>query len=126
MKKPMTGLDVITIHGVRGFGRHGLLESETIRGQEFLVDIKMWLRISKAAKTDDVAFTVDYAEVATAVHQHIVGEPVGLIETLAERIAETVLGFKRVQQVEVTIHKPHAPIPVDFQDVTLTITRGRL
>lgn len=125
MKKSAVGLDVIKIRGIRGFGRHGLLESETIRGQEFLVDISMWLKISKAAKTDDVSHTVDYAEVATAVHQHIVGEPVGLIETLAEQIAATVLKFKRVQLVEVTIHKPHAPIPVDFNDVTLTIQRGR-
>ena len=53
------------------------------------------------------------------------GEPVNLIETLAQRIADTCLAHERVQEVEVTVHKPEAPITVPFDDVTVTITRRR-
>lgn len=125
MAKSPAVLDVIKIEGVRGFGRHGLLEEETIRGQEFLVDVSYWLDTKKSAKSGDVKHTVNYAEVALSVHELIVGEPVGLIETLAENIAARVLEFKQIQHVEIVVHKPHAPIPVDFHDVTVSIFRSR-
>ena len=125
MTKSPAVLDVIKIEGVRGFGRHGLLEEEKIRGQEFLVDVSYWIDIKKSAKSGDVKHTVNYAEVAQVVHEIIVGEPVGLIETLAENIAHRVLQFKLIKHVEIVVHKPHAPIPVDFADVTVSIFRSR-
>lgn len=122
---PRTTLSEIRIDGVRGFGRHGVLPDEKIRGQEFIVDVRMWLPTKKAGRTDQLEYTVDYAAVAVAVHEIIVGPPVELIETLAERIAARVLEFRRIHKVEIKVHKPLAPIPVDFQDVSITILRER-
>ena len=79
----------------------------------------------EVAQTDDVADTVHYGEVADAVAQIVAGDPVNLIETLAEHIADRVLAFPGVFVVRVTVHKPQAPIQQQFTDVSVTITRER-
>jgi 7,8-dihydroneopterin aldolase/epimerase/oxygenase len=78
-----------------------------------------------AAAGDDLGTTVDYGAVARAVVAEVEGEPVSLVETLAQRIADRCLEHARVEEVEVTVHKPDAPIPVPFEDVTVTIARRR-
>lgn len=117
--------DAITIHGIRGFGHHGVLESERQTGQEFIIDVALEVNTAESAKFDDLALTVDYSDVAKRVHGFIVGEPYQLIETLADRVAVDLLLIPRVSAVTVTVHKPHAPIPVDFADVTVTVTRKK-
>ncbi len=117
--------DQIIIIGITGTGYHGVFEHERREGQEFSVDVVLDVRTSEAAATDDLADTVDYGAVSVAVHELIVGEPVDLIETLAERIAQTCLAFAGVERVEITVHKPSAPIPVPFRDVQLRIVRER-
>lgn len=115
--------DQIVIVGITGTGYHGVFEHERREGQEFSVDVVLDVRTSTAASSDDLADTVDYGAVSVAVHELIVGEPVDLIETLAERIAAACLAFAGVERVEVTVHKPSAPIPVPFRDVQLRIVR---
>jgi 7,8-dihydroneopterin aldolase/epimerase/oxygenase len=117
--------DQIRIRGIRGTGHHGVFEHERADGQEFSVDVCLDVRTAAAAGSDDLADTVDYGQVANAVHALVVGEPVDLIETLAERIADACLDFTGVERVAVTVHKPHAPIEVSFDDVELHIVRER-
>ncbi len=117
--------DQIAILGIRGQGHHGVFQHERADGQEFIVDVVLDVSTAPAADSDDLADTVDYGAVAVAVHAVIVGEPVDLVETLAERIADACLAFTGVARVAVTVHKPHAPIPVPFTDVELRIVRGR-
>lgn len=117
--------DQIRIRGIRGTGHHGVFDHERADGQEFSVDVSLDVRTAAAAGSDDLADTVDYGQVATAVHAVVVGEPVDLIETLAERIATACLAFPGVERVAVTVHKPHAPIEVPFDDVELHIVRER-
>ena len=117
--------DRITIRGIRGTGHHGVFDYERADGQPFVVDVTLSLDTSAAGRSDVLARTVDYGDVANQVHAVIVGEPVDLIETLAERIAVICLGWEAVEQVEVTVHKPQAPIAVPFDDVEVSITRGR-
>jgi len=115
--------DTIEIRGIRGFGYHGVLTSERVDGQEFIIDITLGISSRTAADSDDLADTVNYAIVAQLVHEHIVGEPCDLIETLAERVATDVLALAGVVWVEVAVHKPSAPIPVPFDDVIIRIRR---
>ena len=117
--------DRITITGIRGIGHHGVFEHERVDGQEFVVDVALDVATASAARSDDLADTVDYGEVASSVHAVVVGDPVDLIETLAERIAAVCLAFSGVERVAVTVHKPQAPIPVPFDDVELRIVRER-
>lgn len=121
----MDDLDVITLTGLRGYGYHGVFAHEKREGQEFTVDVALHVDMRRAAASDDVADTVDYGAVSEAVVAVITGEPLDLIETLSQRIADAVLAFAGVQAVDVTVHKPHAPITVPFDDVTVTIRRGR-
>ncbi|MDP2012594.1 MAG: dihydroneopterin aldolase [Actinomycetota bacterium] len=115
--------DQIVITGIRGIGFHGVFDYERRDGQEFAVDITVFLEASTAASTDDLKNTVDYGAVSQVVFDRIVGEPVSLIETLAEQIAADILKIPGVEQVEVTVHKPQAPIPVPFENVALRILR---
>ncbi len=117
--------DQIALTGLRVFGRHGVLGHERRDGQHFVVDLAMTVDASVAAHSDDVADTVHYGEVAERVAQLVGGEPVNLIETLAVRIADAVLEGWPVHTVTVTVHKPEAPIEVPFDDVAVTVTRGR-
>lgn len=117
--------DLITITGIRAIGFHGVLEFERTSGQEFIVDISLEVNTADAAKHDDLQLTVDYGDVAQRVHGFITGDAFQLIETLANRIADDLLTINRVLGVTVTVHKPQAPIPLDFDDVAVTITRKR-
>lgn len=121
----MSGSDRIALRGLRGHGRHGVLPAERATGQEFRVDVVVALDTRRAARTDDLADTVDYGDLAGRVVALVEGEPVALLETLAARVAEAALADPRVVEVEVTVHKPQAPLTVPFDDVTVTVTRGR-
>lgn len=121
----MHDLDEIRLTGLTAFGRHGVFEHERENGQEFVIDLRLRLGLADAAASDDVVDTVHYGELAEQVAAVVAGEPVNLIETLAQRIADVVLADPRVQQVDVTVHKPHAPIPLTFSDVSVTIARSR-
>jgi len=118
-------LDRIVLRGVRARGHHGVYDVERAEGQDFVVDVTLHLPLRDAAASDDVADTVHYGELADAVVAIVGGEPVNLIETLAERIATAALRDERVHMVEVTVHKPSAPIAPPFDDVAVTIMRGR-
>jgi dihydroneopterin aldolase len=123
---PASGrLDRITLVGLEAHGRHGVLASERETGQVFGVDVALGLDTRPAAASDDLADTVDYGALAQDVLAVVTGEPVDLLETLAQRIADVCLGDLRVQWTEVTVHKPDAPIDATFSDVTLTIHRSR-
>lgn len=115
--------DQIQVFGIRGTGFHGVFDHERRDGQEFSVDLVVHLHPSNASSSDDLADTVDYGSISQAVYDRIVGEPMNLIESLAERIAEDVLAFAGVSGVEVTVHKPQAPIPVPFDNVAVKIIR---
>ena len=117
--------DRIALTGLRVRGNHGVFEHERRDGQEFVVDITLWLDLSSASKTDDLTQTVHYGELAEMAAGIIGGEPCDLIETVAGRIADTAMQDTRLHAVEVTVHKPSAPIPLTFDDVSVTIRRSR-
>jgi 7,8-dihydroneopterin aldolase/epimerase/oxygenase len=111
--------------GLRAFGHHGVFEHERADGQEFVIDVSVRFDSRAAAVADDLDQTVNYGVLAELIVAEVENDPVDLIETVAERIATLVLAQPRVDSVEVTLHKPSAPITVPFDDVSLTITRAR-
>lgn len=117
--------DRISIMGLRGTGHHGVFDFEKADGQEFVVDVALDVDMRAAAASDDLADTVDYGAVSERVHAVITGEPVNLIETLAQRIADTCLAEPGVLRVKIVVHKPSAPISVPFDDVTVEVVRSR-
>lgn len=120
----MSAFDEITLTGVRATGYHGVYEHERSEGQEFLVDTTLFLDIARAAETDEVTDTVHYGQIAERIVAIIEGEPVNLLERLAQLIADALLAEHGVRRVRVTVHKPQAPITVPFTDVSVTIERS--
>jgi len=118
-------LDRVTLRGLRARGHHGVFEREREEGQTFVVDVVLGLDTRPAAESDDLTRTAHYGVLAEEITGIVQGDPVNLIETLAQRIADQCLKHDPVQEVEVTVHKPDAPITVPFDDVTVTITRSR-
>lgn len=118
-------LDRIRLVGVTATGYHGVFEHERREGQTFVADVTVHLDTRRAAATDDLAHTLDYGALAEQVAAVLAGEPADLVETVAERIAATVLGHHQVQAVDVAVHKPQAPITVPFADVVVEVRRDR-
>ncbi|WP_235507731.1 MULTISPECIES: dihydroneopterin aldolase [Agromyces] len=124
LRNPGRG-DRITLTGLRVRAHHGVFDFERVEGQEFVIDVSVAVDLAAAAASDELDRTVHYGELAEAVVAAVERDPVDLIETVAERVAAVALGFAAVDEVEVTVHKPQAPITVPFGDVAVTIVRGR-
>lgn len=117
--------DRIALRGLRARGHHGVFDFERREGQDFVVDAVLYLDTAPAAASDDVEDTVHYGVLADRLVAIVVGEPVDLIETLAERLAAACMDEPLVEGVELTVHKPSAPIEHEFADVAVTVTRGK-
>lgn len=115
----------IRLTGVRVFARHGVFQEEREHGQEFVIDVTIGIDLSLAVESDELASTLDYGTLADRIRQRVAGERWNLIERVAGRVADLVMEDSRVEVVEVTVHKPDAPIAVEFDDVSVTIRRNR-
>ena len=117
--------DQLAVRGIEVHAHHGVFDFERRDGQVFLLDLVLGLDAGPASASDDLSDTVDYGTLVADVRKAAEQDPVDLIETLAQRIAEVCLLRPQVEWVEVIVHKPHAPIEATFSDVALTIRRSR-
>lgn len=116
--------DRITLTGLELYGYHGVFPDEKRDGQRFVVDITIWLDVTAAAAADDLTRTVNYGELAELASVIVTGPPRDLIEAVAAEIADEIMRRYPVHAAEVTVHKPSAPIPLTFADVSVTIRRS--
>ncbi|BBY26205.1 dihydroneopterin aldolase [Mycolicibacterium sediminis] len=117
--------DRIELRGLTVRGNHGVFEHERADGQDFVVDLTVWVDLAAAAASDDLVDTLDYGALAQNAAAIVAGPPRNLIETVAAEIANDVMTDARVHAVEVAVHKPHAPIPLTFGDVAVVARRSR-
>jgi len=117
--------DRIELRGLTVHGRHGVFEHERASGQDFVVDVTVWIDLADAAASDDLAHTYDYGALAQLVADVVAGPPRNLIETVGGEIADQVMDDQRVHAVEVVVHKPQAPIAQQFADVAVVVRRSR-
>ncbi|WP_294159628.1 dihydroneopterin aldolase [uncultured Selenomonas sp.] len=126
MLKATDKLDKIALSGMKFYGYHGCLTEERETGQEFYVDVNLALSLRRAGKSDELKNTVNYAAVFEIVKSVVEGQSYHLIEAVAEHIADLVLEeYPEVRTIEVTVHKPAAPLPGHFQDAAVTIRRNQ-
>lgn len=117
--------DRIELRGLKVRGNHGVFDHEKRDGQDFYVDVTLWMDLAPAAASDDLGDTFDYGELAQRAAAVVAGPARDLIETVAAEIADDVMRDDRVRAVEVVLHKPAAPIPLTFADVAVVATRSR-
>jgi dihydroneopterin aldolase len=117
--------DRIELRGLAVRGNHGVFDHERRDGQDFVVDITVWLELAAAAASDDLIDTYDYGVLAQRAADIVGGPARNLIETVAAEIAEDVMTDERVHAVEIVVHKPQAPIPLTFADVAVVARRSR-
>lgn len=117
--------DRIELRGLTVRGNHGVFDHERRDGQDFVVDITVWIELAQAAASDDLDDTYDYGVLAQRAADIVAGPPRNLIETVSAEIAEAVMADARVHAVEVVVHKPKAPIPLAFSDVAVVARRSR-
>ena len=117
--------DELAVTGIECFAHHGVFDFEKRQGQIFVVDLVLGFDTRAAAASDDLDDTVNYGSLALDVKAAVERDPVDLVETVVQRIADVCLLDDRVQWTRVTLHKPDAPIDATFSDVALTITRTR-
>jgi len=117
--------DRIALRGLRVRGHHGVFEHERRDGQDFVLDLVLDVDLATAGASDDLADTVDYGALAEGAAAVVAGPPRRLIEAVAAEVAQRVLDDERVAAVEVTLHKPQAPITVPFDDVAVVVRRSR-
>ena len=117
--------DELAVTGIECFAHHGVFDFEKREGQVFLVDLVLGIDTRPAAASDDLEDTVNYGSLTADVKAAVERDPVDLIETVAQRIADVCLLDRRVEWARVTLHKPDAPIDATYSDVALTITRTR-
>ncbi|MEJ7771802.1 MAG: dihydroneopterin aldolase [Geodermatophilaceae bacterium] len=117
--------DRIILRGLRVRGHHGVFEHERRDGQDFVIDVVLSMDTSAAGRSDDLNDTIHYGVLAEELAADVARDPLDLIEALAQRLADRCLVDPRVEEVEVTVHKPQAPVTVPIADVAVTIIRGR-
>ena len=115
--------DELAVLGIECYGHHGVFEFEKREGQIFVIDLVLGIDTAAGGGSRRLADTVDYGSLVASVKAAVEKDPVDLIETLAQRIADVCLLDNRVEWARVTVHKPDAPIDATFSDVALTITR---
>jgi 7,8-dihydroneopterin aldolase/epimerase/oxygenase len=118
-------MDSIQVKGIRAYGYVGYLPEERVLGQWFEVDLTIWVDLTVAANSDDIADTLDYREAIALVKEQITTAKFALVEKLVSAIADKILNLDKVHQVRVQLSKPAAPIPDFGGRITLDITRTR-
>lgn len=117
--------DRIELRGLKVRGQHGVFDHERANGQDFVVDITVWIDLVGAAASDELDDTYDYGALAQLAADVVAGPARNLIETVGAQIADQVMDDERVHAVEVMVHKPQAPIPQQFADVAVVVRRSR-
>jgi dihydroneopterin aldolase len=119
-------VDKISIKGMRFYGYHGVFPEENKLGQQFYVDLELAIDLEQAAQTDDLTYTINYAELHSLTKEIVEGKPFKLIEALTGHIASRLLeAYTMINEVTVRVTKPHPPFDIHFDGVTVELCRKR-
>jgi dihydroneopterin aldolase len=119
-------MDKLRMADIQFYGYHGVFLEENKLGQTFFVSLEAELDLSRAGQTDDLAATVNYAELYDVIKEIVEGPPFKLIEAVAETIATQVLAqFTFIDTITVQVKKPNPPFAIQFAGVTVEVTRRR-
>lgn len=119
-------MDKILMKGMAFYGNHGVFPAENQLGQRFYVDVELYMPLDRPGHSDHLEHTVNYAEVHELIKRIVEQQTFKLIEALAERIASEVLRtYTSINEITVRVLKPHPPVAIHFDGVTVEIHRKR-
>ncbi|MCM3218075.1 dihydroneopterin aldolase [Niallia taxi] len=119
-------MDKIALNKMEFYGYHGVFQEETKLGQRFIIDLEVEADLQQAGTTDNLEYSINYGQLYFDVKEIVEGEPLKLIEAVAEAIAKKMLNsYNRIQSVMVRVIKPDPPIPGHYQSVSVEILRKR-
>lgn len=118
-------MDSIKIEGLEVYAGHGVFQQENRCGQMFVVNAILYTDLALAGHSDDLACSTDYGKVCHLIHDGLRQNTFLLLEAAAEFLAKKILmTFPLVQELEIEVKKPHAPIGLPFDSVSVKIRRG--
>lgn len=117
-------MDRVLMKGMAFFGRHGVFPAERELGARLTVDVELEADLSRAAVSDRLEDTIDYAHAYQLVREVVEGEPCHLLEAVAERIASRLLQLDRVQRATVRVNK-RPPLKGEFRSFGVEVSRTR-
>lgn len=118
-------MDRIQVKGLKVFAHHGVYPEESAQGQDFLVNVTLYMDTRPAGKSDDLEQSVDYGELCLFIDRYMKKHTYKLLESVTENLArEILLRYHEASSVEIGVSKPHAPIPLPFEDVSVSIERS--
>lgn len=118
-------MDCIRIDNLEIYAYHGVFESEKQAGQKFYVNAVLETDLKKAGRTDSLTDSTHYGEVCLQIKKSMTEKSYDLIERAAQKTVEDILlNFPLIQAVTLELRKPNAPIPMEFESVSVQLTRG--
>lgn len=118
-------MDKIQVKGLKVFAHHGVYPEESAQGQDFLVNVSLYTDTRPAGKSDDLEQSVDYGELCLFIDRYMKKHTYKLLESVTENLArEILLRYREATSIEISVSKPHAPIPLPFEDVSVSIKRS--
>ncbi|MPW25081.1 dihydroneopterin aldolase [Alkalibaculum sp. M08DMB] len=119
-------MDKIIMKNLGFYGYHGVLEEEKRLGQKFFIDVELYVDLLKAGETDNLSYTVSYAEVYEIIKRIFKEEKFNLIEAVAETIISEILAtYSIIQEIKVTLKKPEAPVEGIYDYFAIELRRTR-
>ncbi len=119
-------MDKIIIKGLRIFAYHGVNEEEKEKGQIFIVDATIYADLLMACYSDDIKDTISYAKIVKIIRKSLTEKNFNLLEAAAQYVIDNIFKeFDEIDQIELRLMKPRAPIAADFDYTGVEIFRGR-
>ena len=117
-------MDKIFIKKLEVFAKHGVFPEENVLGQKFLISAVLHTDVREAGKTDDLTKSIHYGEVSCMMKEHLEGHTYCLLERAVETLArKMLLEIPGLQEVELELEKPWAPIGLPLETVSVAIRR---
>ncbi len=119
-------MDKIIIKDLNIFAYHGVHDSEKEQGQNFILDITVWTSLERPCRSDNVADTVSYSDIIKVVTRVFTAQKFDLIERAAQQVSDSIFEeFSQIEECEILLKKPDAPIKAEFNYVAVEIRRKR-
>ena len=111
----------ISLNNLKFYSYHGVLEEERCNGNEFIVNLSIFVSCNSSIEKDELQDTISYADLFEIVKSQM-SISRNLLEKVAYSIATTIkTDYPQVKKGKISIEKVHPPIPSMFGSASVTL-----